>query len=155
LGLVNQARSVVDTIRTILIVDEHNDDTLTAGMSSADAVFDQIDCFNADQPIVTLFRMLALHRRYRSRSVQAAMTPRRRSSQLLPTGTPDLTPRELELVNLMVEGLNDRQIADQLGVSYETARSHGKNLRHKLGCSTRTQAVAKILQLGLAKLRTP
>jgi DNA-binding CsgD family transcriptional regulator len=33
----------------------------------------------------------------------------------------------------MVDGLSDRQIAEKLGVSYETARSHGKKLRQKLG----------------------
>jgi DNA-binding NarL/FixJ family response regulator len=154
LALVSQARSVVDTIRTVLIVDSLYDDVQTAGMSSADAVFDQIDCFTADQPIVTLFRMLALNQRYRSRSVQAAMAPRRRNSQLWRDAPPNLTPRELEMVDLMVQGLSDRQIAERLGVSYETARSHGKNLRQKLGCNTRTQAVAKLLQLGLARLRS-
>ena len=53
----------------------------------------------------------------------------------------------------MVEGLSDRQIAEQLGVGYEAARSYGKNLRRKLGAANRAQAVAKLLKLGLTGLR--
>ncbi|MFN9924878.1 MAG: response regulator transcription factor [Cyanobacteriota bacterium] len=68
-------------------------------------------------------------------------------------GSPELTPRELEIVTLMVEGLSDRQIAEQLGVGYEAARSYGKNLRRKLGAATRAQAVAKLLTLGMTGLR--
>ena len=65
---------------------------------------------------------------------------------------PDMSARELELVTLLVQGLGDRQIAERLAISYETARSRGKAVRRKLGAKTRTQVVAKAIQLGLAKL---
>ena len=65
---------------------------------------------------------------------------------------PDLSTRELEMVVLLVQGLGDREIAEQLKISYETVRSRGKALRHKLGVSSRAQVVAKALQLGLARL---
>jgi DNA-binding CsgD family transcriptional regulator len=65
---------------------------------------------------------------------------------------PDLSTRELEMVVLLVQGLGDREIAEQLKISYETVRSRGKALRHKLGASSRAQVVAKALQLGLARL---
>ena len=65
---------------------------------------------------------------------------------------PDLSTRELEMVVLLVQGLGDREIAEQLKISYETVRSRGNALRHKLGVSSRAQVVAKALQLGLARL---
>jgi leucyl-tRNA synthetase len=46
----------------------------------------------------------------------------------------------------------DRQIAEKLGVGYETARSHSKRLRQKLGASTRTQAASKLLKLGASAI---
>lgn len=66
--------------------------------------------------------------------------------------------RELELAGLLVQGLGDREIAEQLEINcelelnYETARSRGKILRRKLGASSRAQVVAKALQLALARL---
>ena len=53
---------------------------------------------------------------------------------------------------LLVQGMGDREIAERLMISYETARSRGKSLRRKLGVSSRAQVVSKALQLGLARL---
>jgi DNA-binding NarL/FixJ family response regulator len=153
LELIGRARSVVNSIRTVLIVDGKYDNLVTAGLSAADAVFDQVDCGGNALPWATLARRLALNQLYRSPSVVAAMNAQQQQNTLWRDAPPDLTPRELEMVELMVEGLSDRQIAEKMLVSYETARSHGKNLRLKLGCKTRSEAVAKLLRLGLARLR--
>lgn len=152
LALVEEARSLVSDIRTILIVEGANDDLLAAGRSRADAVLLDADCFGADQPVLSLVRALAIGQRYRSASVVAAMEAASVQREPWRDQAPDLSPRDLELVSLLVQGLGDREIAGQLEVSYETARSRGKVLRRKLGASSRSQAVAKAVQLGLARL---
>ena len=152
LALVEQARSVVEDIRTILILNDRLDDLVAAGLSTADAVVSEADCFGEDEPVVTLIRSISLGQRYRSRSVKAAMAAANEQGEAWRDGPPGLTPRELEIVALMVEGLSDRQIAEQLGVGYEAARSYGKNLRRKLGAANRAQAVTKLLKLGLLGL---
>lgn len=53
----------------------------------------------------------------------------------------DLTEREREVLTLMVEGLNNTQIAGQLGVSPSTIKSHVSNILSKLGVASRTEAV--------------
>ena len=73
LALVEQARSVVEDIRTILILNDRLDDLVAAGLSTADAVVSEADCFGEDEPVVTLIRSISLGQRYRSRSVKAAM----------------------------------------------------------------------------------
>jgi DNA-binding NarL/FixJ family response regulator len=73
LALVEQARALVEDIRTILIVDAQQDDLVAAGQSSADAVLAEADCFTEDKPVIALSRSLSLGRRYRSASVQAAL----------------------------------------------------------------------------------
>lgn len=151
-ALVEQARSIVNDIRTILVVDVATDDLVSVGRSQADAVLNEADCFGEDQPITTLFRSLSLGQRYRSRSIVDAMESASATRKPWWDQPPDMSARELELVTLLVQGLGDRQIAERLAISYETARSRGKAVRRKLGAKTRTQVVAKAIQLGLAKL---
>ena len=61
----------------------------------------------------------------------------------------DLTERESEVLALLVEGLNNTQIAGRLTVSPSTIKSHVSNILTKLGVSSRTEAVTLALRNGL------
>jgi NarL family two-component system response regulator LiaR len=58
----------------------------------------------------------------------------------------DLTERELEVLALMVEGLNNTQIAGRLTVSPSTIKSHVSNILSKMGVASRTEAVTLALR---------
>jgi NarL family two-component system response regulator LiaR len=58
----------------------------------------------------------------------------------------DLTEREREVLALMVEGLNNTQIAGRLSVSSSTIKSHVSNILSKLGVASRTEAVTLALR---------
>ncbi len=64
----------------------------------------------------------------------------------------DLTPRELEVLQLLAEGLSNKGIADRLRVSEHTAKYHVNAIFGKLGAQTRTEAVARAARLGLVLL---
>jgi NarL family two-component system response regulator LiaR len=66
--------------------------------------------------------------------VQAATQP--------PTPGHDLTERERAVLVLMIEGLNNTEIAEKLGVSPSTIKSHVSHILGKLDVSSRTEAVA-------------
>lgn len=63
---------------------------------------------------------------------------------------PDLTDREREVLLLMVEGLNNSQIAERLTVSPSTIKSHVSSILAKLGVASRTEAVALALRQKIA-----
>jgi len=61
----------------------------------------------------------------------------------------DLTEREREVLALMVEGLNNTQIAGRLTISPSTVKSHVSNILSKFGVASRTEAVALALRHGI------
>lgn len=54
----------------------------------------------------------------------------------------DLTERELEVLALMIEGLNNREIGERLIISSSTVKNHVSSILSKLSTTSRTQAVA-------------
>lgn len=60
-----------------------------------------------------------------------------------------ITPRELEILGLIAEGLTNRQIATRLYVTESTVKTHAYRLFDKLGVRRRIQAVQKGRELGL------
>lgn len=68
------------------------------------------------------------------------------SSNLPPVPGLDLTEREREVLTLMIEGLNNTQIAGRLTVSPSTIKSHVSNILAKLGVASRTEAVTLALR---------
>lgn len=64
----------------------------------------------------------------------------------------ELTTREHEVLRLIVRGLSNREIGNQLHISEATVKTHINNLLSKLGVSDRTQAATTALQRGLVHL---
>lgn len=60
-----------------------------------------------------------------------------------------LTPRELEILRLLADGLSGPQIAEKLIVAPSTVKTHLGNLYEKLGVSDRAAAVAEAMRRGL------
>ena len=149
LDLAIQARSLVPDIRTIVLCDQDEDDLLEANRADVDAVVTEQECFDVDQQLRNMLISLSLGRRYRSRAAQRYLLEEEQGWRDPP---PELTPREHQLMDLWVQGLGDRDVADRLGVSYGTVRSHGRTLRKQLGASTRAEVVLKALSLGLSRV---
>ena len=63
----------------------------------------------------------------------------------------DLTPRELEVLALLSEGLTNPEIAERLVVSRSTIKHHVRAILSKLGASSRTEAVALAIKHNLVE----
>lgn len=60
-----------------------------------------------------------------------------------------LSPRELEVLAQVVEGLSNQEIADKLFISLATAKTHVRNILNKLAVDDRTQAAVSAMRRGL------
>lgn len=78
-----------------------------------------------------------------------------------PTGSPDLdgrpaveelTPREIEVLELVAEGLSNKAVAVRLGISDQTVKFHLTSISGKLGAINRTDAVRRGVRRGLITL---
>ena len=65
---------------------------------------------------------------------------------------PDLSGREMEVLELVVQGLLNKQIAHALNISEHTVKNHVKNILEKLGVEDRTQAATVSIQRGIIHL---
>ncbi len=66
--------------------------------------------------------------------------------------TESLTARELEVLQLLAQGLPNKTIAQRLGISDHTAKFHVNAILAKLGVQSRTEAVVKAARLGMVIL---
>ncbi len=102
---------------------------------TADELARAIRAAKAGQPTLALEAAQAL--------IHAATTPKAPGY--------DLTPREREVLALMIKGYNNNEIADRATISRSTVKFHVSSILSKLGASSRTEAVAMALQNNLVE----
>lgn len=61
----------------------------------------------------------------------------------------ELSGREFSVLGLVAEGQTNASIAEQLGISHATVKTHVENILHKLNAADRAQAVSRAMRLGL------
>jgi DNA-binding NarL/FixJ family response regulator len=63
-----------------------------------------------------------------------------------PDPTAELTPRERDILALLVEGFRYREIGQQLGITLDTVRTHIRHIYEKMHVRSRTEATARYLR---------
>jgi DNA-binding NarL/FixJ family response regulator len=77
---------------------------------------------------------------------------RRRESAKAEVFDEPLTPREVQVVGLLAEGLPNKAIAARLGISDQTVKFHLASIAGKLGAANRTDTVRRAVRRGLIDL---
>jgi len=75
----------------------------------------------------------------------------RRSSSTKPSEEPSITPRELEILQLVAEGMSNKEIGKRLYITEGTVKNHVHNALEKLHMKNRIQAAAYITRQGLGR----
>ena len=126
----------------VLALTSFKEEILVQGALQAGAIGYLLKDVSADE-LAQAIR--AAHAGRATLSPEAAQALVHAASQAPPPGL-DLTERELGVLALMVEGLNNVQIAARLTVSPSTVKSHVSNILSKLGGASRTEAVTLALR---------
>ena len=94
--------------------------------------------------------LLEAIRRVRSGSQYLPPSVRNSLANRLPSS--ELSPRELQILELIVKGLSNRQIADKLGITEGTVKWHVNAILGRMNVSDRTQASVAALNRGIVQL---
>jgi DNA-binding NarL/FixJ family response regulator len=105
-----------------------------------DSLVEAVRAAAAGEMLVPAARLATLLERQRERARRAAAR-----SRLMD----EITPREHEILGLMCRGLDNREIADGLGIGYETVRTHVRRLLEKLDARTKLEAVMRAIEQDL------
>ena len=84
--------------------------------------------------------------------VVASKLLRRVSTAAGPDASARITPRELEVLGLLARGLQNKEIANDLGITERTVKFHVGSILRKLDAGNRTEAVTSAVQRGLIQL---
>jgi len=99
---------------------------------------------STEEKLIPAIRAVASGQRWIPKEVARRLASRRLFEEL--------TPRELQVLNEIVKGLANKQIADVLNITENTAKWYLKNILAKLRVADRTEAVAVAIQRGIIRI---
>ena len=142
--LVRLAREAQPSLKVVVLA---LGDVIPAQYADApwlEAVVAEADFIGDQRPLQAAVIAVMGHHSYRSPSL--------RSGNLPYLSCPRLTKREYEVLDLLARGLTDRDIAEKLVVSEETAKTYTKRLLKTLDVNNRLQAVLKGMRCGMVQI---
>ncbi len=125
--------------RIVVLTTYHGDEDIYQALHAGAATYMMKDAILDD--LARVVRDVHSGARPMSGEVQRILDARARN--------PPLTAREIEVLELIAEGLRNKEVADALGITEETAKVHVKNILSKLSVSDRTAAVTLALRRGI------
>ena len=137
-------RSIRPAAKMIFLTREDTDVARFAAVQSGASAF--LHKSRAASEVVAAIRDVARGRMLITPRTISTLLAKRRSIE---AQLERLTPREKEVLRLMAEGHPSRSIAEELGISYTTVRTHIRSLGSKLAVHSKLEAIVKARELGL------
>ena len=134
IDLMQAVREVLPSARAIVLTSFDDDDALAAALDAGASAYLLKSVRGAE--ITDVIRAVAVGRTL----LDDRTVTRRRAGHEDPTE--NLTPSELKVLDLIGDGLSNREIAERLGVAEKTVKNHITSLLAKMGLQRRTQVAA-------------
>jgi DNA-binding NarL/FixJ family response regulator len=143
LDAIRKIRQADPQARIVVLTMYQGDEDIYRALEAGAATYLLKDALSED--LVRVIREVHSGGRPLGRDVEAALAGRLKQ--------PPLTPREVEVVRLIAEGMRNKEIAVTLGISEQTAKVHVKNILAKLGVSDRAAVIPVALRRGIIHLQ--
>ncbi|MDX1659214.1 MAG: response regulator transcription factor [Nitriliruptorales bacterium] len=136
----------------VVILTMHADTDLLEKARSAGAVGYLIKDASSDEVVAAVERAVEGHHVISTGIADHAPLDEPGSEETSGAPVPELTPRELQILQLLADGLSPKEVADELVISPKTVRNHLSKAYDKLDVSSRSQALVAALSHGLIDL---
>ena len=140
---IKEIRRDYPDARIVVLTMYQGDEDIYRALEAGAATYLLKDALSED--LVRVIREVHSGGKPLGRDVEAALAGRLKQ--------PPLTPREVEVVRLIAEGMRNKEIAVTLGISEQTAKVHVKNILAKLGVSDRAAVIPVALRRGIIHLQ--
>lgn len=139
LQAIRAIRRISTDARIVVLTMYQGDEDIYRALDAGAATYLLKDSLADD--LVRVIREVHGGRRPISPDVEARLADRAR--------LPPLTPREVEIIELIAQGMRNKEIAAALGISTETVQVHVKNVLGKLNVNDRTAAINVAIRRGI------
>jgi NarL family two-component system response regulator LiaR len=138
--------SAPQTRVVILTMHDLDEEVIAALAAGADAY-----CVKSSDPatVIDAVRIVAGGGAYFDPQVAHVVLRRLGAPAPLPAGRSPLTPRELDVLRLIADGIGNTEIAERLHLGLGTVKGHIRDILEKLAAADRTQAAVNALRRGL------
>lgn len=143
LDAIKSIRREAPDARIIVLTMYQGDEDIHRALSAGAATYLLKDTLSDD--LIGIVREVHAGRRPIRADVKARLDER--------AAAPTLTPREIQVMELVAEGRRNKEIASLLGISEETVQVHLKNIFAKLKVSERTAALNVALRRGIVHIK--
>lgn len=137
-----EIRKLNNAARILMLTALNGDEDIHKALEAGAAGYVLKD--STEEKLIPAIRAVATGKRWIPEEVAQRLASRRLFEEL--------TPRELQVLNEIAKGLANKQIADVLNISENTAKWYLKNILAKLRVADRTEAVAVAVQRGIVRL---
>lgn len=146
-SLCKRAIQAVDDLRVVMVCAGETVDVALALECGVMAVVCEDDFLSPEMEVMQSLLAAANKKCFVSSRAKARMI----RPALIVDSPQSLTPREAEILALMLKGFTDKDISDKLLISVYTVKEYGKSIRAKYGVKTRLQLLSSLLAGGLAR----
>ena len=135
--------------KVLLLLNQEEESNLDVVTSVPSNGFLQLDQLTSDSLVMTIKSIADGGTPMPGMLANRLLTRAREGALESPSPTPNLTPRERQVLELLVEGLSNKQIARRLHISQHGVKRLVSNILAKLCCPNRTLAVAVAINEGI------
>jgi NarL family two-component system response regulator LiaR len=147
IALTGSIKSAAPQTRVVILTAHNLDEEVVAALAAgADAY-----CVKSSDPgtVVDAVRIVAAGGAYFDPQIAHVVLRRLGAPAPLPAGRSPLSPRELDVLRLIADGVGNTEIAERLHLGLGTVKGHVRDILEKLSATDRTQAAVNALRRGL------